>query len=211
MQAYRPDRVVKVLTALVSIAYFGTWFLMAVVLIGAPAVKVFVGNDPEWTWSLPVPATVEDADAIVHTSWGSARLEFEEVQAELSLPIGMLPWSTFAFLWTHVAVLGALMLLFLHHLRRIFLRVRSGVPFDAENAVRLRWLGLLLIAMAVLGGIVEFVTALGVRSGLTSSTIAISTGFHVNGRTVFIGLVLIALAEIFRRGAELETEQSLVV
>jgi hypothetical protein len=50
----------------------------------------------------------------------------------------------FVLLWTHTAAALGLMLLFLHYLRRIFQRVRDGAPFDAANAVRLRWLGMLL-------------------------------------------------------------------
>jgi hypothetical protein len=36
-------------------------------------------------------------------------------------------------------------------------------------------------------------------------------GIRVDPMTLFMALVVIALAEVFRRGAELEDEQSLVV
>ncbi|MEX2284421.1 MAG: DUF2975 domain-containing protein, partial [Gemmatimonadota bacterium] len=88
---------------------------------------------------------------------------------------------------------------------------RDGAAFDAQNAVRLRRLGLLLLAYALYKGIAEFVTSMAVRKSVTSDSISVSTGLHVNAQVVFTALVLIALAEIFRRGAELEHEQSLVV
>jgi hypothetical protein len=51
-----------------------------------------------------------------------------------------------------------------------------------------------------------------VRRGLAAgSSLTVPNGFHVDGTVVFVALVLMALAEVFRRGAELEHEQSLVV
>lgn len=216
MQAYRPDRVVRVLTTVVSIAYFAIWGGALLVLTLVPAMKLFAGNDRDWvlglgTIQVELPATAGDSLATVPTTWGPARLEVDEVRADLKMPIVVLPWSVVAVVWLEVAVGSALMLLFLHHLRRIFQRVRDGAPFDAHNALRLRWLGLLLLALAVLAGVAELATSLAVREWLARSSITVSTGLHINGWLVFVALVLVALAEIFRRGAELEHEQSLVV
>lgn len=211
MQAYRADRVVRVLTAIVSIAWFGIWVGAAAVLIGVPAVKLFAPDDPDWTWGLPVPAIVADREATVITRWGAARLRLEDVRGSLRLPIAMLPWWFVAVLWTHALVAFALMLPSLYHLRRIFQRVRDGAPFDAHNARRLRWVGLLLLALALVNGVAEFVTSLAVRRGLASSSIAVPSGLRIDVPIVLVALMLVALAEIFRRGAELEDEQSLVV
>jgi hypothetical protein len=211
MQAYHPDRVVRVLTTLVSVAYVALSGAAILVLIAAPALKLFAAAGPEWVWGLQVPATLSDSEAIVPTSWGSARLEVEDVRANLRLPIGTLPWWLFALLWAHAAVAFGLILLFLHQLRSIFRRAREGVPFDARNAVRLRRLGLLLIAFSVFNGVAESVTSVAVGRGLTSGSITVPAGLYFDLRLIFIALVLVALGEIFHRGAELETEQSLVV
>jgi hypothetical protein len=114
-------------------------------------------------------------------------------------------------LWTYAVLMCALMLLFLHHLRRIFQRVRDGAPFDAANARRLRWLGLLALAFALLNGVAETVTSLVVRRGLVSSSLSVPSAVSLDLSTVFFGLVLLALAEVFRRGAELEDDQALVI
>ena len=211
MVGYRTDRVVRLLTALVSFAYFALLTLAVVVLMATPALKVFAPEDPDWTWGLPVPVAVSGAETRVATQWGDAALEVEDVRGSLRLPIGMLPWWLFAILWMHLATAAALMLLFLHHLRRLFQRVRDGASFDATNAARLRWLGLLLVAGAVLNGVAEVATSLAVRSGLESGGVTVPATLGVDGSLVFFGLVLLALAEVFRRGAELEDEQSLVV
>lgn len=211
MRAYRPDRVVRVLTAIVSIAYFGLSVLAAVLLIGLPAVKLLAGDSPEWVIGLAVPAVTLDSDATVLTRWGNARLEVENVRGSLKLPVSIIPWWLFAMLWVYVAAAIALTLTFLHHLRRIFQRVRGGVPFDAANALRLRWLGLLLLAIAVLNGVAESVAALAVRGSLIAEGVKVPLGISVDGWVLLFALLLLALAEIFRRGAELEEEQSLTV
>lgn len=211
MQSYRPDRVVRALTTVVSVGYLAMWAGAVIVLVTAPALKLFAGGDPDWVWGVKVPAVVIDSEATILTSWGPARLEVEDLRGYLRLPISMLPWWLFSVLWTHTAMGGGVMLAFLHHLRRIFQSAQAGAPFDAGNAGRLRSLGLLLFAFAVLDGIAGSVASLTVSRGLTSSTLTVPAGLHVDAVVVLVGLVLIALAEVFRRGAALEHEQSLVV
>jgi len=211
MIAYRPDRVVSALTSLVSIAYFGLLILGGILLIGLPTVKLVAGDNPDWVIGLTVPVTSLDSSATVVTRWGDARLELEHVRGSLRLPVANLPWWLFALLWAYVAAAAALMLMFLHHLRRVLQRVRDGAPFDATNARRLRWLGFLALAFAVMTGVSEFVTSLAVRRGLISDHVKVPLGFSVDGSVIFFGLVLLTLAEIFRRGAELEEEQALTL
>lgn len=211
MNAHRPDRVVRVLTILLSVAYYGILVAGLLLLIATPLLKLFAGQNREWTWDLPVPVTVHDSGATVVTRWGPAQLELDDVRGDLELPISMLPWWLLTVLWTYGALQFGLTLLALHHLRRICQRVRDGTPFDAHNAVRLRSLGLLIFGLAAFSGVAEFVTSLAVKRGSASGAIAIPTSLHINAPVVIIALVLVALAEVFRRGAELETEQSLVV
>lgn len=211
MPPYTPDRVVRSLTAVVSVAYFVAWIGAAVVLTAAPAVKAFGGAGAEWVWGLHVPATTLDSATTVLTNWGSAQLVIEDVRGALKIPLAMLPWWLVAVLWTHAAVVAALLLMALHQLRSIFRRVRDGIPFDQENASRMRRLGLLLLALALFNGIAELATALAISDRLVSDDVTVSVAFRVDPMAVFLALVLVTLAEIFRRGAELEHEQSLVI
>lgn len=211
MRAYRPDRVVRVLTGFLSIAYYGLLVLGVLVLIGLPIVKLVAGDDPDWEIGLTVPVVSLDSDAMVLTRWGEARLEVEDTRGSLRLPVGMLPWGLFAILWSYTAGAIVLVLLFLHQLRRIFQRVRGGAPFDATNGTRLRWLGILALTLAILKGVSELVTSMAIRGRLIGERVEVPLGLSVDGSLVFFGLVLLALAEIFRRGAELEEEQSLTV
>ena len=203
-------RLVTLLTTVATIGYVGMWAVTVLVLICVPALKLAAAG-PNWVFGLDVPAIVTSPGATVLTRWGAVPLELDKVEGHLRLPIGMLPWWLVAVLWTYTAVAAALILMSLHQLRRIFQRVRDGAPFDIVNALGLRRLGLLVMALALFDGVADFVTRLGVRRGLTDGDIAVRMGLHINLPLVFLALTLVALAEVFRRGAELEHEQSLVV
>jgi hypothetical protein len=206
------NRVTRALIALASLAYYGLLVGAALVLVGSLIVKLVAPENGNWTWGLEVAAESAQAPAAVATDWGGARLEVEDLRGSLRLPIGRLPWWLLAILWTHLAAAFLLMLLVVHHLRRLFQRVRDGAPFDARNAQRLRWAGMSLLALAVLNGAASFVTAVAVRRGLSpASPISVPLGLPIDGSLVFSALMLLALASVFRRGSDLEHEQSLVV
>src|SRR5262245_52353550 len=119
MQASRPDRVIRILSAIASVAYFTMWACAALVLIALPAIKMF-GTDGNFFYNLELPVTAPNLGASVQTVWGPAPLTLDKVRAQLQLPIPMLPWSLVAVLWSYAAIGAALLLLFLKNLRRIF-------------------------------------------------------------------------------------------
>jgi hypothetical protein len=212
MSALRPDRVLKVLTAIASVAYFGALVLFVILLIAVPAAKLFGEPGANFTYSLALPVSVSDVDTNVATAWGPAPVKLDTVRGTLQLSIPMLPWSVVAALWVYTAAIFGLGLTCLQNLRRLFQRVRDGAPFDAQNALRVRTVGLLVLALAIIKGIGETATSVAVRRGLAAdSPLAVRGGIHLDVPLVLFALVLVALAEVFRRGAELEHEQSLVV
>ncbi|HSJ24890.1 MAG TPA: DUF2975 domain-containing protein [Longimicrobiales bacterium] len=211
MPVHRSGQIVRGLARLVSFAYYTVLVLAAILLIGLPLAKLAAADNPDWVIGLTVPTTLSDSETTVLTRWGDGRLEVEDVRASLRLPVATLPWWLFGMLWLYVAVMAALMLSFLHHLCRIFQRVREGAPFEATNAHRLRLLGLIALAFALLEGVAAFVTSMAVRGSVIGDAIRVTTGLPIDGSVLFFGLVLLALAEVFRRGAELEEEQALTV
>lgn len=225
MPVHHPDRVLGVLAVVTSISFYLLAAACAAVLVAGPAARLLADGptgrqgarqapatvNSVWEWGLEVPAELRDAEEPVETPWGPGRVEIERVRATLMLPIATLPWRLVAILWTHVAFLSALMLLALHHLRRIIQRVRAGAPFEAANALRMRRLGVLLLALTLLDDLARYATAVAVRNWLASRTVEVAVVPRFDLRVAFVALVIIALAEVFRRGAELEDEQSLVI
>ena len=212
MRNTRPDRVVSVLTAFATFAYFFMWFGGALVLIALPLIKAVGGIGVDFNFTLDLPVKAPSLQTTVQTVWGTAPLLLDDGRGELKLPLSTMPWSLLALLWCYGAVLGALMLLLLHKVRRLFERVRDGAAFEMENVMRLRTLGILLLAIAGVRAVAELATSISVRRGLEAgSSLTVPAGFHLDLSLVPVALVLMVLAEVFRRGAELEHEQSLVV
>ncbi len=233
MHAYRPDRVVRLLSALATAAYGVAWVFAVFLLVALPLGKLLAGraqgSSSGWSVQLGIGGVavsagtgggfrVEVPVTLAHTltrlpAWRDAggRLRVTEVKATASVPMSSLSAGTVVLLWAALAVFLALVLLFLYQLRRLFQRVRQGEPFDPGNAVRLRWLGILLVAAAVWKGVTDFWLSLVVSRLLEGPGNDLGTTFGLDGAVIMVALVLIALAEIFRRGAALEDEQALVV
>ena len=207
-----PSWIVRTLAALTSFGYHVVRIGGIIALIGLPLVRALGPPDGRLYYGLELPVTTPTVSASVHTAWGPAPLLVDEARGKLKVPIPTAPWPFVALLWSYAAIGFALIMRFLSTLRSLLRRVRDGAPFDAENAARLRTLGLLLCALSGLRATAELITSSVVRRGLQpGGDVIVPNGFHVDGTLVVVALVLLALAEIFRRGAELEQEQSLVV
>ena len=211
MQTNRPDSMLRFLAGLASFIYVAIWIGGVVVLLSLPLVRVLAAESSNWDWGLPVQVRFADSPTPVVTAWGTADLEIEDVRADFRLPIPRLPWWMVGVLWLHACLGFGLLLAFVHQLRRILRRARDGAPFDPDNARRMKQLGLLLLAIVAVNGVAEFGTAAAVRAGLAGADLVVPVGLHLNGWAILAALVLLALAKVFQRGAELEREQSLVV
>jgi hypothetical protein len=214
MNAYRPDRVVKTLTFIASILYFGGWVAAVLVLIGIPVGRLVAGKGlGNQAFLLTVRVDLTDMPTTLAPTWApdASRLTLTDVSGLLQLPAEVVPRWVLVTSWIAFAVMATLMLLFLHHLRRLFMRVRDGAPFDAHNAVRLRWLGVLLLVFCMFNSGFTFWMSSVTTSAVLSPNVTITSSLTIEWPVIFVGLVLLALAEIFRRGTALEDEQSLVI
>jgi hypothetical protein len=209
---YRADRVVRTLTFVVSVVYFAAWATAALLLIGMPAARLLAAKGVGHA-SFSVDVTIPELPATVASTWasGASGIHLTDVAGALQLPVAAAPTWFIVASWFAFAVTSALMVSFLYHLRRLFLRVRDGAPFDIQNATRLRWLGALLLALALFKSAFTFWTSAVVTRAISSSSVPLAPALNIDWLVVFVALVLLALAEIFRRGAALEDEQALVV
>ena len=211
MAAYRPNRMIRLLTAVVSFGYFALCAFGLVLLIAVAGVELFADRTALAKFFLGTTATVRLDEVRLTSSWGADPVTLRPTAAELRVPISVAPAWFRAITYSSLGALYFLILLFAYHLRRLFQRVRDGAPFDARNASRLRWLGLLLLVLAFAVGLFEFWLSVAIIRTLSMPSVAVSPAFRVDGWAVFVALVMMALAEIFRRGSDLEEEQSLVV
>jgi hypothetical protein len=110
-----------------------------------------------------------------------------------------------------LAIMLALVLFVLGQLRAVFRTLRDGRPFVPANAARIRW-----IAFAVIAG------EIGRTAIVYSSNSHVMTHFSANGLrfdarpdlnvlTIVHGLIILAIAEVFRTGTRLDEDQSLTI
>jgi hypothetical protein len=193
-----------------------TWWCMAFALalvIGLAGVSAFhdIGGGEHVTLDIPVSFSV-DARALPVSapSLGIAHAEVEKARGLLkfSPPPGTSLVVTALF---GLALMFATVLFVVGQLRAVFRTLRDGRPFVPANATRIRW-----IAFAVIAG--EFA-----RAGIVySANVHAMTYFSANGLrfdarpdlnilTIVHGLIILAIAEVFRTGARLDEDQSLTI
>lgn len=209
MESKRVQGILRVLSFGAALMYWVVLVAGLAVLAGIPIARTLDRED----FRIGVPAEVAALDAGVESAWGEAPgvFELDDVAAKLEVPITRAPGWYVLIAWVGTAGILTLVVMFLHHLRRMLRRLRDGEPFDIENAVHLRWLGWLLIAAHSVGAVVWFVLSSTAIHALTASNVTLHAPLALDLRVILMGFALIALAEIFRHGAELEDEQSLVV
>ena len=212
MNTYRADPVIRLLTVMAS-AFHGIVTVFGVVLIVAvTALELFAGPETRQKFSIGVTTTVHLEDVKIGTAWGgSLRLKMDEAKGSLRVPIASAPLWFRLVTYLGLAITFALFLRFLFHLRELLRRVRAGAPFDDRNATSLRWLGLLLILVNTLASVYSFALSQLVLRAMSPPSVPVTASFSMNGTGIVAGLVLVALAEIFRRGAVLEDEHAHVV
>ena len=113
-----------------------------------------------------------------------------------------------AFACATGAITAAAWLTVLSILIRVIRTVQQGDPFGEANIVRLRAMWMLIAATAAFRILVHSfadisVGALGVATA--------ETGFDIRIGTWFLVLVIAALSEAFRQGAEMRAEQELTI
>jgi hypothetical protein len=90
-------------------------------------------------------------------------------------------------------------------LRRLLLSIAEGRPFRSGNARRLAVIAVLVAAAGTLAGVLPDIAGVLVldRLGLTGPDEPFAVGVTFPLRPVLVAPVILALAEAFRRGAEL--------
>jgi hypothetical protein len=227
---------VRLAALVVEIVWYGAWtavvalFLASVLSASSPAVRAVTtkygvmvrGGDA--TVQLPISIHYGDAkpdsagsrisstgsdgtrlvghDDVIVALDRNAPLSFGTVRGLLA-PLGLM-WAAVGF-WT------------LFQLRALLKSVRRGQPFDPMNPVRIRRIGVFVIAAGVLRQLLEWVqvaAALGSVQALVARDLpGARAGYHVSFDldAVAFGLVILAIAEVFKVGVRLQGDQDLTV
>jgi hypothetical protein len=210
MKAMGKGSLASALIALVNVAFYTTLVLLTLsmcLLAIAPWV-----DPPRIEVGLAVPTAFKiapQAHPVTASPPGVENVHLEKARGELRFsPRSKVFVAGSALLL--IAVLS-LILWVIVQLRAVFRALRAAQPFVPGNAIRIR-----RIAYAVIVG--EVARALLVYAGMRYATAHFSIqGLRFEARpdlniiAIICGLMILAIAEIFREGTRLEEEQSLTI
>jgi hypothetical protein len=140
------------------------------------------------------------------------------VEIELMAFVTFRPWTHGFLLATAVAaaVWWGIWIAALAQLRRIADTLRSGKPFQASNVPRIRLAGWAVIGVAVFEPLWEAASIAYMKSAFTLHGVGpfppwplVIESLPIG--TLFAGVIVLAVAEVFRLGVALEDEQALTI
>jgi hypothetical protein len=99
----------------------------------------------------------------------------------------------------------------IYQLRQVFRTLVAGTPFVRANAVRIRFIGLVIVAMEVARFFILLGQSLFLKANFAFAGLSLSTIPRPNLGAILIGIVVLVIAEVFRQGTELREEQELTV
>ncbi len=209
----RENRELRALDRILTIGYYLGWAVTAAWLIALPVLRLLPADTVDRSFTIDVPASVTELNTTVVAQWEATSQGYalNDVGGHVEIPVNSAPFGLLVATWLVGATICGLALRMIYHARRLVRRVRGGKPFDAENAIIVRQLGVLLLVQYLVKAFYTFGTSSWLVRNLSITSLPLSTAPYANWGVLFSALVLMALAEIFRRGAALEYEQSLVV
>jgi hypothetical protein len=160
--------------------------------------------------TIPVRFSVNaDALRIAAPALGVDRAELIETHGRLrfAAPKG-------SFLLVNVAFLFALLVLALLGLQRlhaVFGTLRQGQPFAQANAHRLRLVALTVIAGEILSAAMVAFNQFYAKTHFTGAGLRFDWSFNVDFFAIALGLIILAIAEVFAAGTRLDEDQALTI
>jgi hypothetical protein len=122
-------------------------------------------------------------------------------------------WRMQILFFLGMIIPGILYLGILYLIRQFLVDAMQGIPFALDNAQRLKWIGWLLLGIAVVKPALNYLTGHWILSAVTVQGPMLSPWIDLRFiRTcVLVACFSLILSVIFRHGVELEKEHSLTV
>jgi len=208
MQTSRLPRVLMRLTDLTIV------LLVLAAVLSVVVVVVSGSNGSDARLKVPVEFTPDRSTyELTSRAWGEGVIESAQGSAVFENPgPGLFVGSAAAGIVIFIVPAFVVLLL----LRRIFGTMAGGTPFVRENILRIRWIGWLMIIFGVLSQVVRWGLVLFVHGNVAATGLDVSLQIdqslvQPDMTMVFMGLVVLALAEVFRHGVQLQTDSDLTV
>ncbi|HAG91679.1 MAG TPA: hypothetical protein DCL41_07390 [Bdellovibrionales bacterium] len=190
-----------------GIAAVGIWVFVAVFLLMS---NTSCGDNPNCSSNATVGDIGFELDSAapqLQSKDGKATAYFSEGVGKLAIK-GSLNRSVFIAIVFEGIFLGFLVLMVIRLLRQLFKTFAEDSPFTKSNIRRLRLIAVGILGISISSGLFSFINAylLSQQFGGEGIRLVARGGFNIS--TLFAGVVIFILAEIFRLGAELEDERA---
>ena len=197
------------LVAVLNIA----WYIVAFSMVLAAGIAVLSAFHDIGGGELDIPVSFSvDTGALPvrAPSTGVEGAKIERVRGSLifSPPPGT---SLVAPALLGVVIMMALVLFVLGQLREVFRTLRNGRPFVPANAKRLRWIGAAVIAGELVRTAFIYSANAYVMTHFSAPGLRFDARPDLSVLTIVHGLIILAIAEVFRTGTRLDEDQSLTI
>lgn len=110
-----------------------------------------------------------------------------------------------------LAIMLAVVLFVLGQLRAVFRTLRDGQPFVPANSTRIRWIALVVIFGELARAAVVFFANSYAMTYFSANGLRFDARPDLNVLTIIHGLIILAIAEVFRTGTRLNEDQTLTI
>lgn len=201
-------RALKIIAVFFEVAWYLTWVAVALSIVLLIVVNV---TDFRVKY-IHLPIQVDYRNTEIAPDFGSERRSSDLVVkgfSDLIVDASEAPMQGF-FLWIP-ALLSLGLLWIVQQVRRFLRSVRKGTPFIPENARILRRIGYVVTLGGPVIGIVTFIYGMAYQSMVDFPGATVDVPINVHPFTMFLGLVILVIAQVFDYGVKLQTEQDLTV
>ena len=210
MERSGPRPLAAFVTLVLDVSWYGV--LVGFALAACLAAYSIVGDLSGASMDIPVSFGISSQTIRVDGSSAPAQAVLRKARGAGDLTFTPPPSRAF-LLAASAGLFGALLLAawILAQLRAVFRTVRDGHPFVPANADRIRRIGYIVIAGELGRDALSVAGARMFAYRLSADGLAFGGFPQVNLLAIFAGLVIIAIAEVFREGTRLDEEQSLTI
>lgn len=209
-----------------SVVLNAAWYLVATILVltvlltlAGASVAVQIGPDgalnidaahPHVTMAIPVSVRVDDRTLQVSApALGIEGAQLRDLQGTLRFPPR---WGAFFVGNLVLAICSFGLALWVIGLLRSLIRaIRAGRPFVAANASRVRLIGWAVIIGEIVRAAVVYFENRYAMTHFAAQGLDFTARPDLSVLAIVHGLIILALAEVFRAGTRLDEDQSLTI
>jgi len=195
-----PNRLPKILQRLTEIGIAITAVVAVIFLLAIVFTDSALETPMEFTPD-------EDTYTLTSESWGTGTIHDAVGVVTFTDKSATIIALSAAKILAYAAASLALLVL----LRRILQTLSTGTPFAEPNANRIRAIGILIPTFGFLIQGLHWATSLIVMDTVAAEGLHIEARITLNLTYLFIGLVIVALAEAFRYGTHLQADADLTI